>query len=127
MTPATRRAREILTGDPTMSTRAVLSQLQSEGLACSPASVSAIARKLDPGRELRKAAAETPEQRIAATRAALCAVPVDGYAVSPDCERPPVGWMAALHRKLGVSRRYISRVWRDGCGAATRAGWAQNI
>lgn len=118
---ASARALELLTAAPDMGTDAVLSQLASEELHCSPATVSRLYRTIPA--ELRTAA------RISATRDALRRLAADaGFPSAPDAApdvQPPPGWQTAVHEILGVSVAFISRSWKVGRTPKTRAGWVR--
>ena len=117
--PATVRARELLRADPTLSVKAVLSQLQSEGLHISAAPVRAIAREI--GRP-------PDADRIEATRKILRSLAASvGYAELHG-DHPAPGWRAAVATKLGFKGPvFIGQAWRSGVAPATRAKWTEII
>lgn len=115
-TPAAVRARALLTADPILPTAAVLSQLASEGMQLSPASVRIIARAV--GRP-------ADSERISETRAILIRLAASvGYAELANGE-PRHGWRQDVAEKLGVSSSFLSRAWARGVALPTRARWAQ--
>ena len=117
-TPAAVRARALLTADPKLPTAAVLSQLASEGMQLSPASVRVIARAV--GRP-------ADSERISETRAILIRLAASvGYAELANGE-PRHGWRQDVAEKLGVSSSFLSRAWANGVAPATRARWAKII
>lgn len=120
--PAAVRARELLTADPQLSTKAALSQLQSEGLRLSAASVRIIAA--DVGRP----AGEPVAERIEATRELLRSLAATvGYA-ELHRGQPAVGWRQAVATKLGLkSPVFVGQAWREGVALPTRAKWSEII
>ena len=115
-TPAAVRARALLTADPKLPTAAVLSQLASEGMQLSPASVRIIARAV--GRP-------ADSERIPATREILIRLAASvGYAELANGE-PRHGWRQDVAERLGVSSSFLSRAWANGVAPATRTRWAQ--